>query len=179
MPGLRFSQSTDLAIHGLWALARMDGWRYVLLSDIARYQHVSESYLSKVFQKLTHAGLTQAVRGKHGGYALARAPEAITVGDVVRAMDTEAPMYHCLAQERCCNALETCLLLQVFAEAERQMYEVLDTVTLADLLVDFLRGTERMRWLQAHGLWSGATSPPPPSHPLPLVDPAADPGSQP
>ena len=56
MPGLRFSQGTDLAIHGLWALARLQGHGFALLSDIARSQNVSESYLSKVFQKLTRAG---------------------------------------------------------------------------------------------------------------------------
>ena len=72
MPGLQFSQSTDLAIHGLWALACLETGRFILLSDIASRQHVSESYLSKVFQKLTRAGLTRAMRGKRGGYTLAR-----------------------------------------------------------------------------------------------------------
>ena len=68
MPGLQFSQSTDLAIHGLWALACLETGRFILLSDIASRQHVSESYLSKVFQRLTRAGLTRAMRGKRGGY---------------------------------------------------------------------------------------------------------------
>lgn len=147
MSGLRFSQGTDLAIHGIWALASVEGQRFALLSDIARTQNVSESYLSKVFQKLTRAGLTRAVRGKHGGYTLARAPEKITVGDVVRAMHADQPMYQCLAQERCCEALEHCLLLRIFAEAERQMYAVLDGVTVADLRTDFLHSFGRMIWL--------------------------------
>ena len=148
MPGLQFSPSTDLAIHGLWALACLETGRFVLLSDIASRQHVSESYLSKVFQKLTRAGLTRAVRGKHGGYTLARPPAEISVGDVVRAMAPEPPMYQCLARERCCEAIENCVLLRVFAEAERHMYAVLDRVTLADLLNDFLRSEKRMGWLQ-------------------------------
>lgn len=140
-----------MALHGLWALARAEGRRFLLLSDIARAQNVSESYLSKVFQKLTRAGLVHAVRGKRGGYALARSPETITVGDVVRAMEADQPMYQCLARTRCCEAIENCLLLRVFAEAERQMYAVLDGVTLAELLADFLRSVERMTWLQLYG----------------------------
>jgi Rrf2 family protein len=148
MPGLRFSQSTDMAIHGLWALARLRApHRFLLLSEIARPQNVSESYLSKVFQRLTQVGLVKAVRGKHGGYTLARTPETITVGDVVRAMETDQPMYRCLAQERCCEAVGSCLLLRTFAEAERQMYAVLDRVTLADLMADALRSAESMVWL--------------------------------
>lgn len=150
MPGLQLSQSTDMALHGLWSLAHAEDGRFLLLSEIARAQKVSESYLSKVFQKLTRAGLVHAVRGKHGGYALARSPEAITVGDVVRAIEADQPMYQCLAQTRCCEAVENCLLLRVFAEAERQMYAVLDGVTLADLIADFLRGVQRMSWLQLY-----------------------------
>lgn len=168
MPGLRFSQSTDLAIHGLWALAHLEMGRFVLLSDIAQRQNVSESYLAKVFQRLTHAGITRAMRGKRGGYALARLPEAITIGDVVRAMDPEPPMYQCLAQERCCEATQNCLLLHVFAEAEQHMYAVLDRVTLADLLSDFLHSRERMAWLQ---LYVTPTSHPDtsPSAPSPIL----------
>jgi Rrf2 family nitric oxide-sensitive transcriptional repressor len=137
-----------MALHGLWALARAEGRRFLLLTEIAQAQNVSESYLSKVFQRLTRAQLVHAVRGKRGGYTLARSPAAITVGDVVRAMEADQPMYQCLAQNRCCTAVENCLLLHLFAEAQRQMYAVLDGVTLADLMVDFLRSVERMTWLQ-------------------------------
>ena len=149
MPGLQVSQSIDMAIHGLWALARLEGQQFVLLNELARIQNLSESYLAKVFQQLSRAGLVRAVRGKRGGYTLARPPATITVGDVVRALETDAPLYQCLAQERCCEAVLDCLLLGVFAEAEQQMYAVLDGVTLADLLADFQRGMERMSWLQA------------------------------
>lgn len=147
MPGLQFSQSIDLALHGLWALVRLEAPHLVLVSDIAWTQNVSASYLAKVFQQLSRAGLITSVRGKYGGYALARTPSAITVGDVVRAMEASQPMYQCLAQERCCDAVPDCLLLQVFAKAEGQMYAALDEVTLADLLTDFQRNPERMSWL--------------------------------
>lgn len=149
MPGLHVSQSIDMAIHGLWALARQEGQHFVLLNELARTQHVSESYLAKVFQQLSRAALVRAVRGKRGGYSLARPPATISIGDIVRALEVDAPMYQCLAQERCCEATLDCLLLRVFADAEKQMYAVLDGVTLADLLADFQRGTDRMSWLQA------------------------------
>jgi Rrf2 family nitric oxide-sensitive transcriptional repressor len=152
-----------MAIHGLWSLACLEAERFLLLSDIARTQNVSESYLSKVFQKLTHAGLIQAVRGKNGGYALARPPATITVGDVVRAIEADPPMYHCLAEERCCEAVENCLLLHVFGEAERQMYAVLDGVTLADLLAASTRGSGRLSWLPPQVMLHTLTPLPPPA----------------
>lgn len=167
MPGLRFSQSTDMAIHGLWALARLEApRRFLLLSEIARPQNVSESYLSKIFQKLTREGLVKAVRGKRGGYALARLPEEISVGDVVRAMEPESaqPMYRCLAEERCCNATPSCLLLNAFAEAERQMYAVLDGVSLADLIANAMQSNEHMGWFH-NDLYAFAPHPPVPHPP--------------
>ena len=170
MPGLRFSQSTDMALHGLWALARLQApQRFLLLSEIARPQNVSESYLSKIFQKLSRAGLVKAVRGKRGGYALAHQPEAISVGDIVRAMEADAdqPMYRCLAEERCCAATPSCLLLNTFAEAERQMYTVLDGVTLADLIADAGQSHESMAWLPTD--FHALAPPPPVPHPPHLL----------
>jgi Rrf2 family protein len=148
MLGLQFSQRTDLALHGLWALAHLDGEDLTFLSEIVQPQNVSASYLSKVFQQLRRAGLVRAVRGKRGGYTLARPPQDITVGDVVRAMEGGLqPMYQCLAKERCCDAEADCLLLRLFAKAEQQMYAALDEATLADLLADFQRNRDRMSWL--------------------------------
>jgi DNA-binding IscR family transcriptional regulator len=108
------------------------------------------------------------MRGKRGGYTLARSPAEITVGDVVRAMDPEPPMYQCLAQERCCKAIENCLLLRIFAEAEQHMYAVLDSVTLVDLLTDALRGKERMGWLQFEVTAVAIPAAPPPAPPASL-----------
>jgi Rrf2 family nitric oxide-sensitive transcriptional repressor len=159
-----------MAIHGLWALAHLEApRRFLLLSEIARPQNVSESYLSKIFQKLTREGLVKAVRGKRGGYALARLPEEISVGDVVRAMEADAaqPMYRCLAEERCCAATPSCLLLTAFAEAERQMYAVLDGVSLADLMANAMQSNEHMGWF--HNDLHALVPHPPVPHPPHLL----------
>jgi Rrf2 family nitric oxide-sensitive transcriptional repressor len=123
MPGLQFSQSTDLAIHGLWALACLETGRFILLSDIASRQHVSESYLSKVFQRLTRAGLTRAMRGKRGGYTLARPPVEISVGDVVRAMAPEPPCISAWLKSVVVRHRELCTVASL--QAEQHMYAVL------------------------------------------------------
>jgi Rrf2 family nitric oxide-sensitive transcriptional repressor len=159
-----------MAIHGLWALAHLEApRRFLLLSEIARPQNVSESYLSKIFQKLTREGLVKAVRGKHGGYALARLPEEISVGDVVRAIEADAaqPMYRCLAEERCCAATPSCLLLNAFAEAERQMYAVLDGVSLADLIANAMQSNAHMGWF--HNDLHALVPHPPVPHPPHLL----------
>ena len=69
------------------ALARAYGERPVSLNELAESESISLSYLEQLFAELRKAGLVTAVRGAYGGYRLARPPEEITVGDVVRPLE--------------------------------------------------------------------------------------------
>jgi Rrf2 family protein len=130
---MKLSKSTELAIHGLYQLA-LTKPRQLLVSEMAVAQHVSTSYLAKVFQKLARKGLVKSTRGKRGGFALARGPEEITLADVIRAVEAEEPLFDCLGPARECRANGQCLMRHRFSEAERSMYTVLDATSLADLL---------------------------------------------
>ena len=69
------------------ALALNYGQGSALLKDIARREGISEKYLGQIIIPLKASGLVVSHRGAHGGYALARAPEGITVKDVVEAIE--------------------------------------------------------------------------------------------
>ena len=60
---MKFSKSTELAIHGLWLLANKRP-KLLLVSKMAGAQNVSESYLAKIFQKLARKGLVRSTRGR-------------------------------------------------------------------------------------------------------------------
>jgi Rrf2 family protein len=130
---MKFSKSTELAIHGLWMLANRRP-ALVLISEMAKAQKVSESYLAKVFQKLARKGLVRSTRGKRGGFSLARLPEDISMADVVRAIEAEEPLYDCLDEHRGCQSRLQCTLRSVFEEAEKVLYAALEKTSLADLL---------------------------------------------
>jgi Rrf2 family nitric oxide-sensitive transcriptional repressor len=142
---MKFSKSTELAIHGLWMLAK-NRPDLLLISEMADAQHVSNSYLAKVFQKLARKGLVRSTRGKRGGFTLARNPAAISVGDVVRAIEADEPLYDCMDVGRGCKGRPACLLRDVFREAEQVMYEVLQKTSLADLM-ECGDGNERAPWM--------------------------------
>jgi len=71
----------------MYELALRYGGEPVLLKDVARRHRISEKYLSKLVIPLRGMGLITSFRGAHGGYALARDPRAITLRDVVQALE--------------------------------------------------------------------------------------------
>jgi len=130
---MKFSKSTDLALHGLWQLATKRQ-TLLLVSEMAAAQKVSETYLAKVFQKLARKGLVKSTRGKKGGFALAKSPDQITVADVVRTIEADEPLFECLGPERGCKGGDQCELRGIFVEAEQRLYAVLESKTLQELM---------------------------------------------
>ena len=124
--------------HGLRAMAKLAG-RYgegpVPLSEIARVQGVSLDYLEQVVPALRDAGLVDSTRGARGGYELSRPPAAITVGDVLRALDGDILPIRCLQEGNAepCDQSSTCSARTVWQTVQSRLLGALDSMTLADL----------------------------------------------
>ena len=83
---MKLSTRTRYGVRALFDIAFHNQGRPTQARDIARRQEVPLRYLEQIFQELRRANLVDAKRGPKGGYSLGRAPEAITLGDVVRAV---------------------------------------------------------------------------------------------
>lgn len=83
---MRATQQVRYAIYGVFDLAYNGGARPVPLGEVGRRQAIPARYLEQIFQKLRRAGLVTSKRGPGGGYQLARRPDEISLGDVVRAV---------------------------------------------------------------------------------------------
>ncbi|HKC52680.1 MAG TPA: Rrf2 family transcriptional regulator [Myxococcota bacterium] len=83
---MRATQQVRYAIYGVFDLAYNGGARPVPLFAVGRRQAIPARYLEQIFQKLRRAGLVTSKRGPRGGYQLARRPDEIALGDVVRAV---------------------------------------------------------------------------------------------
>lgn len=75
------------AITAMMSLAVNDQQGPVSLADISHAQGISLSYLEQIFSRLRRKGLVKGTRGRRGGYCLGRAAKAISVGDIVRAVE--------------------------------------------------------------------------------------------
>jgi Rrf2 family protein len=105
------------------------------LSEVAKAQGISQAYLEQIAIDLRRAGLLLSRRGAQGGYYLARAPEAITAGDVIRALEGSILPIQCVADQKCtpCALEDKCSTRGIWEEVRDRLVETLDSITLADL----------------------------------------------
>ena len=113
------------------------GGETTLIGDIAARQNIPLKFLQQILVSLKAAGFVTSRKGPGGGYALARKPEAITLGDVVRAMDGRLAPISCVsvaAHAECgCPRPETCALRDKFRDVRDAMAAILDRTTFAEL----------------------------------------------
>ena len=125
---MQLTLHTDLAMRLLIVLTRGDG-EPLSLAAFSGGQGVSYNHMAKVAQELGRARFIESVRGRSGGVRLARDPAAITVGEVVRAMEPSMQIADCGS----CALNRDCGLIDVFGDATRAFLATLDAQTLADV----------------------------------------------
>jgi Rrf2 family nitric oxide-sensitive transcriptional repressor len=131
---MRLTDFSDYALRLLmYAAARRD--RLITIEETARINGISRAHLMKVANQLTRAGFLRAVRGRSGGLVLARAPELIGLGDVLRATEPDFALVQCFRPDNSCRITSRCRLRGVLGEALAAFSETLDRYTLADLLL--------------------------------------------
>jgi Rrf2 family protein len=116
-------------------LARHFGEGPVSLTQVATSEGISQPYLEQIAIELRQAGLLRSKRGAQGGYFLARAPQAITAGEVIRALEGSILPVQCVAEQKCtpCAHEDECSARGVWERVRDQLVETLDSITLADL----------------------------------------------
>ena len=117
--------------------------RMVNISEIAERYDISRNHLVKIVHNLARGGFIKSYRGKGGGIKLARDPEQIKIGEVVRYTEGPIKPVECFDVERNrCVIANVCGLADVIAEACNNFFATLDRYTLADLLKRRIRLTE-------------------------------------
>ncbi len=130
---MRLTTYTDYSLRVLmWLALRPD--ELTTISEIARAYGISEHHLMKVVHQLGLSGYIETVRGHGGGLRLAKKPEDIVVGDVVRRAEPDLGLVECFRASQACAIQPACVLSTVLAEALRAFMDVLDGYTLADLI---------------------------------------------
>ncbi|HEX5327158.1 MAG TPA: Rrf2 family transcriptional regulator [Acetobacteraceae bacterium] len=130
---MRLTSFTDYTLRALIYLG-LHGSELTTIADIAAAYDISANHLMKVVHQLALAGDVETVRGQHGGIRLARAPEAINIGRVVRRSEADLELVECFGAAGCCAIQECCVLKGAVAEALAAFLRVLDRYTLADLI---------------------------------------------
>ena len=132
---MRVSTRGRYALRLMLDLAMNNTGEPVRLKDVAKRQEISEKYLEQIISILNKAGFVKSVRGPAGGYSLKRKPEEYTVGMILRLTEGSLAPVACVEEgvENCPKA-ETCVTLTVWQQLNDAINQVVDNITLADLV---------------------------------------------
>jgi len=106
----------------------------VRIRDIADSEGISKAYIEQLFNRLRKDGLIKSVRGPAGGYILAKKPEKITIGDIIRSV--EGPIFLTLCSSGktgCCDRERSCRSLPMWKKINKRIESALDSIDLGDL----------------------------------------------
>jgi Rrf2 family nitric oxide-sensitive transcriptional repressor len=131
---MRLTNFSDYALRLLmYAAAQKD--RLVTIEEASEAYGISRTHLMKIANTLTRAGYLKAVRGRSGGLELAKRPEKIRLGDVIRTTEPDFSIVECFTSGDQCVITSRCRLRGILKEALNAFLETLDRYTLADLML--------------------------------------------
>ena len=130
---LRVSKLTDYATVVMTVLAEAAG-DVLSAQALAERARLELPTVSKLLKQLGHAGLVESFRGVNGGYRIARAPESISVAEIVIAMEGPIGMTECSAHAGLCDHERHCGVRGNWQRINQAIEHALQSVTLADML---------------------------------------------
>jgi Rrf2 family protein len=130
---VKLSTRTRYAARAMAELAKVPAPGIASLKDVARSQELSPKYLERIFNTLRARGLLRSVRGLHGGYALARPPETITLREVCEILDGSVAPVDCVDCPESCPRKDICPTRDTWVEITQAVVGVLQRTTIRDL----------------------------------------------
>ena len=132
------------ALRVMVCLALRNNEDYIPLKEIAETENISQKYLEAIMTTLSKAGFVDAAHGKGGGYRLNRAPEAYSVGSILKLTEGSLNVASCTAQgAAACSRSECCHTLPMWERLDRLIDDFFESITLADLLKEAQSGTKK------------------------------------
>ncbi len=146
---MRLTTKGRFAVTAMLDLALNENGSPVTLAGISERQSISLSYLEQLFSRLRKNGLVESVRGPGGGYRAAKALDAITVSDIIRAVDEQIDATQCGGNENCLDE-KRCMTHDLWTSLNGKIFEYLEGVNLAQLAAQ-QQGTKTVAFAHKRG----------------------------
>ena len=115
---MQITRQADYAVRAVMYLAQLGPSGQAATAQIARAQNIPLTFLAKIVSQLAAAGVVRATRGARGGVALARPADAISLLDIVEAIDGPIALNECVSDPSACPMGETCVVRPVWCETQ-------------------------------------------------------------
>jgi Rrf2 family transcriptional regulator, cysteine metabolism repressor len=131
---MKVSTRGRYATCALITLAEEYGKGPISLKRISEEQVISMKYLENIMRLFINAGIVMSVKGKAGGFILAKEPKAIKMGDVVQVAEGIVMPIHCIADSSKCPRVLTCPAKYMLKDLQEGIFSNLNNKTLHDLV---------------------------------------------
>ena len=131
---MKLSTRSRYGVRLLVDLARNGNQGPVQMGEISKRQDISVKYLEQLIRPLKQANMVNSVRGPKGGHLLAKNPEDITLGQIVRLFEGQSELVECISNPEKCSMSDDCQVRLAWGDATRVLYEKLDSTTIANLM---------------------------------------------
>lgn len=130
---MKLTTYTNYALRSL-QLAALKAPNRVKVDDVVKVHGLARPHIVKIVHELGRAGYLETIRGRGGGFLLARPPEEIVIGEVVRLTEGPLDVVECFNPEKnTCPLIGICKLSKAMQKATKAFMDVLDDLTLADI----------------------------------------------
>jgi Rrf2 family transcriptional regulator, nitric oxide-sensitive transcriptional repressor len=130
---MKLTSYTNYALRSL-QLAALKAPNRIKVDDVVKVHGLARPHIVKIVHELGRAGYLETVRGRGGGFFLARPPEDIIIGDVVRLTEGPLDIVECFnPKKNTCPLIGICKLSKAMQKATKAFMDVLDDLTLADI----------------------------------------------
>ncbi|RMG58807.1 MAG: Rrf2 family transcriptional regulator [Deltaproteobacteria bacterium] len=129
---MKVTRETDYAIRAVLLLSE-DRGKTLPVSALSEKMDLPRSFLAKILQKLSRAGIVESIRGASGGYRLKRNPSRISLYDLYKAVQGEFVVNECAVEGRVCSRKERCAVHPVWKKIEREAVREMKKHSIASL----------------------------------------------
>src|SRR5215213_7904054 len=134
---LRLSKKADYALIAMKHLAQQrPGAQSSSAREIAEHYDIPIELMAKVLQRLVRTGLLISTQGTRGGYTLSRPSAAISVADVIQAIDGPFTVTACSSENNDCEQYSKCNIRDPLWQIKERIVATLGTVTIAEMAAD-------------------------------------------
>jgi len=129
---MQITREADYAIRCVYYLSGRKKGNVTMVDEISKEMSVPKSFLAKILQKLSKASIVKSYRGVKGGFEIAREPSAITLLEVIEAIQGPVAMNICALDEALCGLSSRCTIHPVWVEVRREVEKILRGKNFAD-----------------------------------------------
>jgi Rrf2 family protein len=142
---MQITKSGEYGLRGLVFLSKQPPEKVTLVREVSREENIPETFLAKIFQRLSKAGVLRSVRGANGGFTLRKPAHEITMREIIEALEGPIALNRCLLRKGECEVEKNCPLHPVWEEMQQRFLEMLESTTMEDLANRMTRNWKKRR----------------------------------